>query len=185
MINKIKITNLADAESQAYGPNNDFDVWLTAVDVEDKRKVARMRQLFRNKNVEHFAQFFSDWSDEDSIQWKHLELTGPRLQHVQNFITFMKPFVEDNRVHNVGINCFAGISRSTALGIIVFVMSGLSPKEALTKLLKVRPEAWPNLRMLKFASQILNQDIFSPIEQWKKDAMGSSDLYIPPYPVSE
>jgi predicted protein tyrosine phosphatase len=181
MINKIKITNLADAESYSYNKNNkDFDIWISVVGKEDRKQINRMRKNFIEKNVKFFHQFFADWSDEDGIQWGHLKQDAPQIQHIQNIISFLKPFVEDNKPHHLGINCFAGISRSTAIGIIALVMSGRTIEEALTELLKVRNVAWPNLRILGIASQILNKDIDTHIINWRKNCLSSSDLFLPP-----
>lgn len=181
MINKIKITNLADAESYSFNKNNtEYDVWISAVGQEDRKQINRMRKNFQEKNVKFFHQFFADWSDEDGIEWGHLKHEAPQLQHVQNIITFLKPFTENKKPHNLGINCFAGISRSTAIGMIALVMSGRSIGDALTELLKVRVVAWPNLRILAFASDILNKDIHGYVLEWKKRCQNSDEVFIMP-----
>ena len=183
MINKVKVTDLSDAESYAFGPYNDFDVWISTVDYVDKRKMNRMKELLAKKGVKHFYQLFADWSDEDESQWKHLEHDGPQIRHIQNIVTFVRPFVEDDKVHNVGINCFAGISRSTAIAITVLVMSGKTPQQALEEVIKVRYVAWPNLRVLRLASEILGQDIATPVAEWKEQTlkgMDDGELFVPP-----
>lgn len=172
MINTIKITNLAEAESYSFNPNNnDYDVWISVVGQEDRKQINRMRKNLAEKNVKHFHQFFADWSDEDGIQWKHLEEDAPQKRHVQNIITFLKPFTEDDKPHSLGVNCYAGISRSTAVGIIALVMSGRTIEQALKEILKVRNIAWPNLRILGFASEILEKDIKTHVANWKKSSL--------------
>jgi predicted protein tyrosine phosphatase len=169
MINTIKITNLAEAESYSFNPNNaDYNIWISVVGQEDRKQINRMRKNFVEKNVKYFHQFFADWSDEDGIQWKHLEHEAPQKRHVQNIITFLKPFAEDDNPHSLGINCFAGISRSTAVGIIALVMSGRTIEQALKEILKVRNIAWPNIRILGFASEIFGKDIKTHVSNWKK-----------------
>lgn len=181
MIHKVKITNLSDAENYSFNKNNiNWDVWISVVGEEDKRKINRMRNNFHEKDVKFFAQFFADWSDEDGIQWGHLLADAPQKQHIQNIITFLKPFTEDDKPHNLGVNCFAGISRSTAVGIIALTMAGRSPEQALTEILKTRPEAWPNVRILGFASEILEIDIKTPVLSWKKQCLESNELFIMP-----
>ena len=181
MIHKIKITDLSDAESYSFNKNNkDYNVWISVVDEADRRKVSRMKKNFSEKGIKSFAQFFYDWSDEDGIEWGHLQQNAPQHQHVQNIISFLKPFVEDDKPHKLGVNCFAGISRSSAVGIIALVMSGRTPDEALTEILKNRPEAWPNLRILKFASDILGIDVHVPVKKWKDELTQSKELFIPP-----
>ena len=92
----------------------------------------------------------------------------------------MKPLVEDDKPHNLGVNCFAGISRSTAVGITALVMTGRTREEALTEIVKDRPEAWPNLRILGFASDILNIDIHGHVSEWKKKCLNSDEIFIMP-----
>ena len=139
-----------------------------------------MRANFREKNVKFFAQFFADWSDEDGIQWGHLINSAPQKQHVQNIITFLRPFAEDNKPHSLGVNCFAGISRSTAIGITALVMSGRTVEQALTEILKRRVVAWPNIRILGFASEILGVDIKTHVADWKTQCLESSEIFTMP-----
>jgi predicted protein tyrosine phosphatase len=181
MINKLKITNLRDAESYSYNKNiRDYDVWVSVVGEEDRKTVNRMRKNFQEKNVKYFHQYFADWSDEDGIQWSHLIQDAPQKQHIQNIISFLKPFTESNISHTLGVNCFAGISRSTAIGITALVMSGRTVENALTELLKSRPEAWPNLRILGFASDILGIDIHGHVVEWKKRCMNTDEIFLMP-----
>lgn len=178
MINKIKITNLADAEHYSFGNNSDWDIWISVVGEEDRKKINRMRKNFAERDIKFFHQFFADWSDEDGIQWKHLENDAPQIRHIQNIISFLKPYTEDQKAHCLGVNCFAGISRSTAVGLIALIMSGRTAENALAELLEARPEAWPNLRILKFASEILGCNIHDHVVEWKESCMGS--LWRPP-----
>ena len=181
MINKVKITNLADAESYSFNKNKtEYDVWISVIGQEEKKRITRMKRNFKEKNVKFFSQFFADWSNEDGIAWGHLEHEAPQLQHIQNIITFLKLFAEDHKPHNLGVNCFAGISRSTAIGITALVMAGRTVDEALTEIVKDRPEAWPNLRILGFASDILNIDIHGHVSDWKKKCMSSDEIFIMP-----
>ena len=188
MLEKILVTDLSTAESYAYRPSQGsavdsnqeyYDLWITTVDFADKPKVLRINRLLKEKNIKHFFQLFADWSDEDSIQWKHLEESGPQLHNIQSIITFLKPYVEDNVSHNLGINCFAGVSRSTALAIVAHVMNGLTPEQALRNTIEGRLGAWPNIRVLRLASQVLNIDIVTPVAKWKNKIKNSPDLYTP------
>ncbi len=179
MINKIKITNLAEAESYSFNKNNlEYDVWISVVGREDAKKINRMKKNFAEKNAKHFHQFFADWSDEDGIQWGHLESEAPQKRHIQNIITFLKPFCENDKPHNLGVNCYAGISRSTAVGIIALVMSGRTVEEALKEILKVRYVAWPNIRILEFASDILGINIKNHVVNWKKCSL-EDGIFVP------
>jgi predicted protein tyrosine phosphatase len=168
MITSVIITDLSTAVSTSFKgcPQN---VWISVVDEQDRNKIRMIKKNFSKRMVSHFAQYFYDWSDEDDDPYiqKNLEEQGPREQHVNNIISFLQPIVGSNKVYNLGINCYAGVSRSTAIGIIAWVMQGKSPQEALDEILKVRHQAWPNLRMLKFASKRLGKDLIQPVKVWK------------------
>jgi predicted protein tyrosine phosphatase len=58
------------------------------------------------------------------------------------------------------IHCHAGISRSTAsmLMILAQAHSDESEDAAVKRLLAIRPQAWPNSRMIGFADELLGRD---------------------------
>ena len=168
MINSVIITDLSAAVSSSFKEEKE-NAWISVVDEEDRNKVRMMKSNFAKRSITHFAQYFYDWSDEDDdiyIQ-KNIEEKGPTEQHVNNIISFLQPIAESDKVYNLGINCFAGVSRSTAVGIIAWVMQGKSPQKALEEIIKVRHQAWPNLRMLRFASERLGIDLVQPVKDWK------------------
>jgi len=168
MISSVTITDLSTAVSTSFKEGKE-NVWISAVDEADQKKIRMIKKNFSQKQIPHFAQYFYDWSDEDNDVYiqKHIDELGPREQHVNNIISFLQPIVESNKVYHLGVNCFAGVSRSTAIGIIAWVMQGKTPTEALNEILKVRPMTWPNLRILRFASSRLGVNLTEPIKNWK------------------
>lgn len=174
MIESIIITSLAEAKHKPFKQDLKQDLWITAIDPEEETKIKQMKGRFIQKRVKHFYQFFRDWSDEDHEPYikQRIEQEGPQEQHINNIISFLEPFILDNQPHHLGVNCMAGISRSTAIGIIAWVMQGKSPQQALLEILKVRKETWPNLRILKLASARLGKDLFNPILEWKMQNKG-------------
>jgi predicted protein tyrosine phosphatase len=170
MIESIIITSFAEARHKPYKQDLKQDLWITAIDPEDEIKVKKMKFRFAQNSVKHFYQFFRDWSDEDQEPFikQRLEIEGPKEQHVNNIISFLEPFVADKIEHHLGVNCMAGISRSTAIGVIAWVMQGKTPQEALSEIVKVRKQAWPNLRVLRLASARLGKDLFNPVLEWKQ-----------------
>jgi predicted protein tyrosine phosphatase len=169
MIKSVIITDLSTAVSTSF-KDCIQTVWISAVDEADQKKIRMMKKNFSQKQIPHFAQYFYDWSDEDNDVYiqRHIEELGPKEQHVNNIISFLQPIVESNKEHNLGVNCFAGVSRSTAIGIIAWVMQGKTPQEALDEIIKIRPMAWPNLRILRFASDRLRIDLLQPVKEWKQ-----------------
>ena len=172
---------MTEAEKYSYNKNNrDYNVWISVVGEEERKKINRMRNNFTEKNVKFFHQYFADWSDEDGETWKHLEASAPQKKHVQNIVSFLRTYTDTETPYHLGVNCFAGISRSTAVGIIALVMSGRTPAQALTELLKQRPEAWPNLRILRFGGEILEVDLYTPVVEWKQDVTTAREVFIMP-----
>lgn len=53
------------------------------------------------------------------------------------------------------VHCQAGISRSTAVACGVLCQHGLSPSEAIPFVLSIRPQAQPNLHVLRLFDEIL------------------------------
>jgi len=173
MINSVIITDLSTAVSTSFKEVKE-NVWISTVDEADQKKIRMIKKNFSQKQIPHFAQYFYDWSDEDDDVYiqKHIDELGPQEQHVNNIISFLQPIVESNKVYHLGVNCFAGVSRSTAIGIIAWVMQGKTPTEALNEILKVRHMAWPNLRILRFASSRLGVNLTEPIKNWKNTNNG-------------
>lgn len=171
MIKSITVTSLQQARQVPYLENITQNLWLTTVDPEDKHEVEHLKQKLKKRGIPCFAQYFRDWSDEAREEFIKINIDeqGPREQHINNIISFIEPYVASETQYDLGINCFAGISRSTALCIIVWAMQGKTPMEALDATLEVRPQAWPNLRMLKFASNRLGIDLFLPVKNWKQE----------------
>lgn len=180
MISEIKIMPLSDAIHASYSTNLTQDLWISVVDIEDELKLKKLKARFRERGVKAFGQVFRDWSDEDPEDFikARIEIDGPQESHINNIISFIEPYIYDNPEHKLGINCLAGVSRSTAVGVIALVMGGLSVEHALAQVLKIRAVAWPNLRMLRLASVRLGKDIHTYVANWKKEK--SHEFYYGP-----
>jgi predicted protein tyrosine phosphatase len=67
---------------------------------------------------------------------------------------------EAGDVSHLLIHCHAGISRSTAA--MLMILAQAYPREsedaAGERLLAIRPQAWPNSRMIAFADELLGRD---------------------------
>jgi predicted protein tyrosine phosphatase len=63
-------------------------------------------------------------------------------------------------VRHLLIHCHAGISRSTAA--MLMILAQAHPRETedaiVDRLLEIRPQAWPNSRMIAFADELLGRD---------------------------
>ena len=83
-------------------------------------------------------------------------MTAPAIHHVEALLTFAEGW---NRKRPLAINCYAGISRSTAAAYII--ACALSPQrdeeELAAALRRLSPSATPNIRLVSLADDILGR----------------------------
>ncbi|WP_375459779.1 tyrosine phosphatase family protein [uncultured Enterovirga sp.] len=87
----------------------------------------------------------------------------PERHHVEEIVAFGDEVVEGKAEGESGhllIHCHMGISRSTAA--MTMMLLAAYPDESddgvIERLVAIRPQAWPNLRMIGFADDILGRD---------------------------
>ena len=86
---------------------------------------------------------------------KRGKMTGPSKKDIEKIIDFSNGILKEENP-TVLIHCFAGISRSTAAGLILLTKYYNGDIEKAKKeLFKLVPKASPNTRMLKLAGEIL------------------------------
>ena len=81
----------------------------------------------------------------------------PQREDAQTILAFGHGLGRDLR--HLLIHCHAGISRSTAA--MAMILAQAFPHEAedaiVDRLLRIRPQAWPNSRMIGFADEVLDR----------------------------
>ena len=81
----------------------------------------------------------------------------PQKSDVDAILTFGR---DAGDVSHLLIHCHAGISRSTAA--MLMILAQAHPREMedaiVDQLLEIRPQAWPNSRMIGFADELLGRD---------------------------
>jgi predicted protein tyrosine phosphatase len=77
---------------------------------------------------------------------------APTLQDVERMLRWGEAIPEDA---TVVINCFAGVSRSTAAALALMTQKTRDPNDAARRLLAQRPTACPNPIITKHADAIL------------------------------
>jgi len=86
----------------------------------------------------------------------------PQREHVQAILDFGHRLLLSDTQHEevqLLIHCHAGVSRSTAAMAVLLAQSDpdLDEDELFALILALRPEAWPNSRMLGFADELLER----------------------------
>ena len=81
----------------------------------------------------------------------------PEMSDVETILSFAR---DAGDVRHMLIHCHMGISRSTAAMLMVLAQAFPDePEDALVdRLLAIRPQAWPNSRMVEFADVRLGRD---------------------------
>ena len=86
----------------------------------------------------------------------------PEPEHVRRILDFARDLEADAAERDEGhllIHCHMGISRSTAAMTMLLAQAYPEESEAdlLARLTAIRPQAWPNLRMIGFADEALGR----------------------------
>jgi predicted protein tyrosine phosphatase len=93
------------------------------------------------------------------------EIVLPQRTHVETILAFGRDLGGDLR--HLLIHCHAGISRSTAA--MTMILAQAFPQESddaiVERLIKIRPQAWPNSRMIGFADECLGRRLIEPVSR--------------------
>ena len=84
----------------------------------------------------------------------------PRPDHVTRLLAFGRDLAaEPPPAAHLLVHCHAGVSRSTASMALVLAQAlpGRSGPEIMDVILHIRPQAWPNLRMIEFGDPMLSR----------------------------
>lgn len=87
---------------------------------------------------------------EDMSPW-----IKPQKEQFQRILEFSKDFTEDDKVL---VHCSAGISRSTAVGVMILIQHGFTEEEAFDNIYSVRPHMYPNSLIIQYADELLGRD---------------------------
>jgi predicted protein tyrosine phosphatase len=83
---------------------------------------------------------------------------APTKADVERLLAFGRELAEAPDRHLL-IHCHAGVSRSTASAALILAQAWPRPAHAVfDAITRVRPRAWPNLRILEFGDALLGRD---------------------------
>lgn len=84
-------------------------------------------------------------------------LSAPRYSHIAALLDFGRSLGLSEGNHLV-IHCNAGICRSPAALLLLMAQAARdrSPEEVMAQMLKVAPNAWPNILMVQLGDQLLD-----------------------------
>ena len=84
---------------------------------------------------------------------------APQPQDVEALLSFGKLLDADPQPTHLLVHCHMGISRSTASMMLLLAQAKpeISAEEIVREVERVRPIAWPNLRMITFGDELLGR----------------------------
>jgi predicted protein tyrosine phosphatase len=83
---------------------------------------------------------------------------APERWDVELLLSFTRGLYPSQETHLL-VHCHAGVSRSTAAATLVLAQTrpDRPADEVLQEIVRLRPRAWPNLRILEFGDEILGR----------------------------
>jgi predicted protein tyrosine phosphatase len=92
----------------------------------------------------------------DDVSYPNQYYMAPTREDVEAILEFAKSFNDESRVL---VHCVAGISRSTAAASLVMMQAhpNMTAAEVFTEIVRIRPQAVPNILMLKHGGHILDR----------------------------
>jgi predicted protein tyrosine phosphatase len=88
-------------------------------------------------------------------------MAPPRQEDVDRLLAFGRDLMrEPSESAHLLVHCHAGVSRSTAaMGLILAqALPSLPGREIMQHVLRIRPKAWPNLRIIEIGDALLGRD---------------------------
>ena len=84
--------------------------------------------------------------------------SAPTRDDVVRLLAFGHELSDAEACHLL-VHCHAGVSRSTAATALILAQAhpGLPAREVLDAVSRIRPRAWPNLRILEFGDELLGR----------------------------
>jgi predicted protein tyrosine phosphatase len=83
----------------------------------------------------------------------------PEEEHVRAVLAFGQELIAESAADDAHllVHCYAGVSRSTASMALILTQARRDrpAAEALAEVARIRPQAWPNLRMLELGDAML------------------------------
>jgi predicted protein tyrosine phosphatase len=141
---QITICGALDLENYS---NIGFDYIVSILNPESPEPVA-LRAFARH---ERCTLRFHDIIEDSDL------LVAPQAHHINELLEFGRSLGggPDRRLL---VHCFAGMCRSTAAALVLIAQSDLAspPENAITRLLEIAPNAWPNARMVQLGDEALS-----------------------------
>jgi len=178
MIIDIDVLSLSKATQIINGiQDTKHNAWITTVDKEDKPDIDILYRRNQSRKIPHCIRFFEDVYEESTL-FKYNQQGGPTQEDIDVIVVFIKNLISSKNTYNLGINCYAGVSRSSAVSLIARILNGEEAIDAISNAYKNNFQMWPNMRILRLAEKYIGKDLTREVEKWKKQH--ENELALPP-----
>jgi predicted protein tyrosine phosphatase len=96
----------------------------------------------------------------DVIDERGGDMVAPRQEHVEELLLFGRQLLsEPTAEQHLLVHCHAGVSRSTAAMALILAQArpDVPGIGIFAEVMRIRPQAWPNLRVLEFGDALLGR----------------------------
>jgi predicted protein tyrosine phosphatase len=96
----------------------------------------------------------------DIIDEPNADMIAPRREHVAQLLSFGHGLSQEPQADaHLLVHCHAGVSRSTASMALILAeaLPDVAANRVLEEVLRIRPQAWPNLRIIELGDAQLNR----------------------------
>jgi predicted protein tyrosine phosphatase len=96
----------------------------------------------------------------DIIDEPNADMIAPRREHVAQLLSFGHGLSQEPQADaHLLVHCHAGVSRSTASMALILAQAlpDVAADRVFEEVLRIRPQAWPNLRILELGDAQLNR----------------------------
>lgn len=110
---------------------------------------------------------FGDYGEHERLEMRFHDVIeeaplrpAPQPEHVERLLAFGRDLLaEPAPSAHLLVHCWAGVSRSTAAMTLLLAQArpDRSAEEALAEVVRIRPIAWPNLRMIEIGDAMLGR----------------------------
>ena len=95
----------------------------------------------------------------DDVIVESPQYQAPQIRDIEDLLAFGSALDEDAQPTHLLVHCHMGVSRSTASMMILLAQAKpeVPAEEIAREVQRIRPIAWPNLRMITFGDELLGR----------------------------
>jgi predicted protein tyrosine phosphatase len=146
-----------------------FRITICGLDELSKHSNTRVSHVLSILDPEWPApEVFGTFGEHDKLELRFHDVledgpyvAAPKASHVEQLLAFGRRLDQEPVADaHLLVHCHAGVSRSSASMALLIAQAvpNSSPKEIFAELLRIRPQIWPNLRIVEMGDNALGRD---------------------------